>query len=624
MKLKRQSIALLYAISLSVLLASAATARADCPTIDFENLAANTAVTSQYSGVTFSVLPQTCGNNPTLYMRIVVPPNGTSSGTKCIKIDEGCPSFSDDYLRMVFTNPQSEVSFTLGDWTATYTIRYYTNSAGAGLLGSFTVTIPPAGSGDVGVHRRVTVTSAARNIRRIEVQASASAFEAIDDLTYNVDSTAPFAEITSPAQLACVCNSTAIIGSAYDVDGPITRWQLHRKALGATVWTFVATSATEITNGTLATWVTTATDGYYTLRLTVENSCGVEKVWTTDVFLDKALNSLSLRSPVNGSLVGGSLCADGTAWDHCGGSFALDYRPAEGGVWQPFTTVNLPWIITDPLGSWNTRAVADGDYLVRLMATDDCGNAATNQATVTVDNTAPVAIITAPTACSARNGLVQVFGTASDAHLAGWTLQYTGGNAHDWVVIASSNANANGLLATWDTTALAPCAYTLRLIATDRAVLDCNGSAHNQSEYTVSVNIVNDPLAVDTDADGMPDVWESAHLFNPNDPADAGLDADDDGQSNLAEYRAGTDPRNAGSLLRITSIAREANDTRISWTTVGSHHYLLRAGTNPAGGISNNVSPLISVPPGGESTTNYLHSGGATQPRQFYRVKLVD
>lgn len=625
MKSSRRTSVTLCALALGAFLTPATTARADCPTIDFENLAANTAVASQYSGVTFSVLPQSCGKNPTLYMRIYMPPNGTSSGTKCIKIDAGCPDFSDDYLRMVFDIPQGEVSFTLGDWAGTYTVRYYSTTSGAGLIGSFNAAIPPAGGGDVGVHRRVTVTSASKNIRRIEVQGASSTFEAIDDLTYNVDTTPPFAEITFPAQLACVCNSTTVIGSAYDVDGPITRWQLHRKGLGATTWVLFGSGTSEVTNSTLATWTTTAADGYYALRLTVENACGLATVWTTDVYLNKAFNSLSLRSPVNGAILGGSVCADGTAWDQCGGTIALDYRPAAGGAWQSFGSASAPWVITDGLGSWNSRAVADGDYVVRLTGSDDCANSASTQVTVTVDNTAPIALLTSPAPCSARNGIVEIRGTASDVHLQSWVVQYTGGNAHGWVTIAAGNANVvNGLLANWDTTGLVPCAYTLRLVVTDQAVLDCNGAARNQSEYTVGVEVVGDLLAQDTDADGMPDVWENAHGFNPNDPADAALDADNDGQTNLAEYRAGTDPRNPGSVLRISAITREANDARVTWTTVGSHHYLLQGGTNLVGGLSNNVSPLISVPPGGESTTNYLHNNGATLPARFYRVRLAD
>lgn len=48
--------------------------------------------------------------------------------------------------------------------------------------------------------------------------------------------------------------------------------------------------------------------------------------------------------------------------------------------------------------------------------------------------------------------------------------------------------------------------------------------------------------SLDSDHDGMPDVWEIAHGLNPNDPADAALDPDNDGLTNLQEYRHGTDP----------------------------------------------------------------------------------
>ncbi|MEO7098254.1 MAG: DUF1800 family protein [Luteolibacter sp.] len=52
---------------------------------------------------------------------------------------------------------------------------------------------------------------------------------------------------------------------------------------------------------------------------------------------------------------------------------------------------------------------------------------------------------------------------------------------------------------------------------------------------------------VDTDNDGMPDAWETAHSFNPNSTADASLDADSDGLTNLKEFLIGTDPRNSDS-----------------------------------------------------------------------------
>jgi hypothetical protein len=51
----------------------------------------------------------------------------------------------------------------------------------------------------------------------------------------------------------------------------------------------------------------------------------------------------------------------------------------------------------------------------------------------------------------------------------------------------------------------------------------------------------------DSDGDGMPDWWEERHGLDSADSSDAALDPDGDGLSNLAEYRAGTDPHSADS-----------------------------------------------------------------------------
>ncbi|SGY87282.1 M4 family metallopeptidase [Moritella viscosa] len=49
----------------------------------------------------------------------------------------------------------------------------------------------------------------------------------------------------------------------------------------------------------------------------------------------------------------------------------------------------------------------------------------------------------------------------------------------------------------------------------------------------------------DSDNDGMPDQWELDNSLDPNDPADASLDPDQDGLTNLAEYQVDSDINNS-------------------------------------------------------------------------------
>ncbi len=51
----------------------------------------------------------------------------------------------------------------------------------------------------------------------------------------------------------------------------------------------------------------------------------------------------------------------------------------------------------------------------------------------------------------------------------------------------------------------------------------------------------------DDDNDGMPDSWELEYGLDPLDPADFDQDPDDDGYTNLEEFRADTDPQDKGS-----------------------------------------------------------------------------
>jgi hypothetical protein len=128
---------------------------------------------------------------------------------------------------------------------------------------------------------------------------------------------------------------------------------------------------------------------------------------------------------------------------------------------------------------------------------------------------------------------------------------------------------------------------------------------------------------VDSDGNGLPDWWEQQH-FGQLTGTDPSADPDHDGATNLAEWLAGTDPRNATSAFRILRGQPVGDDVRVSWTTVGGHRYVLQLATRIGGSLPTNfldVSPVITVAGTNEGTTNYLHTGGATNFASYYRVR---
>ena len=75
------------------------------------------------------------------------------------------------------------------------------------------------------------------------------------------------------------------------------------------------------------------------------------------------------------------------------------------------------------------------------------------------------------------------------------------------------------------------------------------------------------PGVADTDGDGMPDKWELDHGFDPVDPADGALDADQDGLSNAGEYAHGTDLNASDSDNDGLSDSLETTSFVVSWTS---------------------------------------------------------
>ncbi len=330
------------------------------------------------------------------------------------------------------------------------------------------------------------------------------------------DTTPPVVAIDSPLPFGCICDPTTIFGTADDPDGAILIYVLEISPDTGGPWTTVIVGATPVSSGPLGVWSgTPSPEGYYFLRLTAVNAANLSSSVTTLVWVEKTFDTLNIRFPAAGAIVGDVTPVDGTVYDNnCFVSYRVDV--SGGGPFTPVdpsSPVYTAWVYTDPFATWSTKtgpaAVSDGNYTLRVSGTNACGTAFVDR-NVVVDNSKPTAEITSPSSCTYVNGIVNVFGTAHDAHLGTWVLQYAGGSAHEWVTIASGGATdsiVGGRLGTWDTRTLPSCAYTLRLVVRDRSILNFDSDEHNEKEYTVSLNVGS---RFDVNGDGRVDLLDYA------------------------------------------------------------------------------------------------------------------
>ena len=221
---------------------------------------------------------------------------------------------------------------------------------------------------------------------------------------------------------------------------------------------------------------------------------------------------------------------------------------------------------------------------------------------VVADYTIPVPA-TAPTASfsgSPTNGTEPLVVTFTDASTGTITNRFW-----DFGDTSTTNVTTNVVAHTY-----AAGTYTVTLIAGGPA----GSSTNTHSSYIGVLTAFQ--------------AWQVQYFGSTNNPnAAPGADPDGDGQNNLAEFLAGTNPTNSASGLQITSIVTSGNDIRVSWATAGGTTNVVQAAAGlPDGSYATNfldVSPSIIITGSGDTATNYLDVGSATNaPSYYYRIRL--
>ena len=135
-----------------------------------------------------------------------------------------------------------------------------------------------------------------------------------------------------------------------------------------------------------------------------------------------------------------------------------------------------------------------------------------------------------------------------------------------------------------------------------------------------SITLINFTVLADTDADGLPDIWEAN--FSQSHPT---ADADGDGVDNLTEFLARTVPTDGSSLPYLSTIQHLGRDVTLNWQGQSAMPgiYTVEAGQSEQGRLAwTPVHKGWILSEGGESTITFTPSLALSPEGRLLRVRV--
>jgi len=297
----------------------------------------------------------------------------------------------------------------------------------------------------------------------------------------------PDVTITAPANNARVAGTVTVQGTASDnvevakvevrIDGG--SWN---DATGTDTWSW--------------NWDTTAvSDGTHTIEAQATDKAGnTSTIASVTVTVDNTDPTVTITSPANNATVAGTVTIEGTASDPNSGTVAT----VEVRIEDSSGSAVVNWTAASGTANWSydwdTSGAADGDYTIKVRATDGVGNQGETSISVTLANAQkPDVAITSPSNNDRVSGSVSVSGTATPQGTATITLvqvRIDGGSWQDATGTDTWSWN-------WDTTAVSDGTHTIEARATDS-----NGLNSDAVSVTVVVDNTAPTVTITSPSDG--------------------------------------------------------------------------------------------------------------------------
>ena len=292
------------------------------------------------------------------------------------------------------------------------------------------------------------------------------------------------------------------------------------------------------------------------------------------------------------------------------GIYNLDYN-LQGAVsdWIPLGTVNVPANGTTASINW-TGLQAGRDY--EWYATTNDGIYTVTSATRrfrAADGSVPTVAITSPANNSTYFApfTANLTATASDPDGSVTKVEFFDG--------ATKLGEDTTAPYQYTATGLGLGSHPLTAVATDNL-----GNTTTSAVVTVTAN------ALDSDGDGIPDSYETAHGLNPANPVDAALDSDGDGVSNRDEFIFGTASDVADRYAFSAAYNSPAGTATVTFaTSTGRTYRVFYSNTLGAG----SWQPGSGVVPGTGATMQWTDDGTVTgslpsvAEKRYYRIEAT-
>jgi len=282
------------------------------------------------------------------------------------------------------------------------------------------------------------------------------------------DTTPPTGSVTAPAENADLRGSVAVSSNSADTGSGVASAQFQRSPAGADIWSNIGAADTTAPYST--TFDTTAViDGQYDLRVITSDSAGNSFTSpAVSVRIDNTSPTGSLTAPAPDAILSGSaISLTSNSDDDVSGVASAQFQrsPSGAGAW---TTVG----VADTEGPYSvdldTTMVSDGLYDLRVITTDNAGNAFVSPlVAVRVDNSGPSGSVVSPTESATVFGSVTIVGTADDPGygVAALRFEYSPIDEAQWAEIAT--VSAPPYEAILDTSVLADGVYEVRIVMSD-------------------------------------------------------------------------------------------------------------------------------------------------------------